>query len=83
MEYPQKMNIFLNGEPREVPADLTLTALLEHLNLPGDRVAVELNREIAARSKWNQIAIQPDDRLEVVHFVGGGTGSTAQVTRNA
>jgi thiamine biosynthesis protein ThiS len=70
------MNIYLNGEPREVPEDLTLTALLEHLSLPGDRVAVELNREIAARSKWNQLVIKPEDRLEVVHFVGGGTGES-------
>ena len=38
-----------------------------------DRVAVERNREIAARSTWDATLIQPDDRLEVVHFVGGGT----------
>jgi len=67
------MNIYLNGELREVPENLTLAALLDWLKLPADRVAVERNREIAARSTWAETIIQPGDRLEVVHFVGGGT----------
>ena len=66
------MNIHLNGELREVPGDLTLAALLDWLNLPADRVAVERNREIVARAAWTQTIIQPGDYLEVVHFVGGG-----------
>jgi len=66
------MKIYLNGEQREVPENLTLDALLDWLKLPGDRVAVERNREIAVRSTWTETVIQPDDRLEVVHFVGGG-----------
>jgi thiazole synthase/sulfur carrier protein len=68
------MNIYLNGELREVPEELTLAELLEWLKLPADRVAVERNREIASRSTWAETAIQPGDRLEVVHFVGGGAG---------
>ena len=66
------MIIHLNGEQREVPENLTLAALLAWLKLPEDRVAVERNREIAARSTWAETIIQPGDRLEVVHFVGGG-----------
>lgn len=66
------MNIYLNGERREVPENLNLAALLEWLKLPADRVAVERNREIAPRSAWAATLVQPDDRLEVVHFVGGG-----------
>ena len=62
------MNIYLNGEPREVPENLSLTALLDWLKLPGDRVAVELNRDIASRSTWTDTIIQPGDRLEVVHL---------------
>jgi thiamine biosynthesis protein ThiS len=68
------IRIHLNGELREVPANLSLAALLEWLQLPADRVAVERNREIASRSTWAETTIQPDDRLEVVNFVGGGTG---------
>jgi thiamine biosynthesis protein ThiS len=66
------MNIYLNGEVREVPEDLTLAALLDWLKLPTDRVAVERNREIAPKSTWADTLVQPGDRLEVVHFVGGG-----------
>ncbi|HMD83135.1 MAG TPA: sulfur carrier protein ThiS [Terriglobia bacterium] len=67
------MIIYLNGERREVPENLTLAALLDWLNLPADRLAVERNREIASRSTWAETLIQPGDHLEVVHFVGGGT----------
>ncbi len=70
---PSLVNIYLNGELREVPEHLTLAALLDWLKLPADRVAVERNREIAARSTWAETIIQADDRLEVVHFVGGGS----------
>ena len=72
------MNIYLNGERREVPESLTLTALLDWLKLPADRVAVELNREISSRSTWTDTIIQPDDHLEVVHFVGGGVDDRSQ-----
>lgn len=69
---PLVIQIHLNGEPREVPENISLTALLEWLKLPADRVAVERNREIAPRSTWAETIIQPGDQLEVVHFVGGG-----------
>ncbi len=66
------MIIRLNGEAREVPEGLTLATLLEWLKLPPDRVAVERNLEIVPRDHWNHTPIQVGDRLEVVHFVGGG-----------
>jgi thiamine biosynthesis protein ThiS len=66
------ITISINGESREVPAGLTLQALLEWLRLPADRVAVERNLEIAPRAHWAEITILEGDRLEVVHFVGGG-----------
>lgn len=66
------ITIHLNGKAQEVPEGLTLPALLEFLKLPTDRVAVELNLEIVPRGNWAQTVIKADDRLEVVHFVGGG-----------
>lgn len=66
------IEIRLNGEKRVVPEGLTLAALLEWLKLAADRVAVERNLEIAPRSEWGNTIIQAGDRLEVVHFVGGG-----------
>ena len=62
----------LNGELREVPEGLNLAALLDWLKLPAERVAVERNLEIVPRSRWGETIIQANDRLEVVHFVGGG-----------
>lgn len=66
------ITIQLNGEPREIPEGLTLARLLEWLKLPADRVAVERNLEIVPRDDWHETPIQSGDRLEVVHFVGGG-----------
>ncbi len=66
------IRIVLNGEPKDVPGSLTLAALLEWLKLPSDRVAVERNLEIVPRARWHETAILAGDKLEVVHFVGGG-----------
>jgi len=66
------ITIQVNGEKKEVGEGLTLAALLELLKLPGDRIAVELNLEIAPRNRWSQTVVKDGDRLEVVHFVGGG-----------
>ena len=66
------MKLQINGEDREFPGDLTISSLLESLGMKADRVAVELNREIVARDRWSQSALHDGDRLEIVHFVGGG-----------
>ena len=66
------MKLQINGEPRDFEPPLTLTGLLEHLKLKPDRVAVELNRDIVARDQWINTALAEGDRLEIVHFVGGG-----------
>ena len=71
------ITIHLNGKAQEVPEGLTLLALLEFLKLPSDRVAVELNLVIAPRGTWEQTVIKAGDRLEVVHFVGGGLALTS------
>jgi sulfur carrier protein len=67
--------LHINGEPRTFPditAQFTLTALIESLSMKPDRVAVELNREIVPRDRWPQTLLKEGDRLEIVHFVGGG-----------
>jgi len=67
------ITIHVNGEMKEIPEGLSLSALLERLNLPPDRVAVERNLEIVPRRSWSETMIREGDRLEVVQFVGGGT----------
>jgi thiamine biosynthesis protein ThiS len=68
------MTVIVNGEPKDCPAGASLAQFVEHLKLKADRVAVELNRKIAARSRWAETQLQEGDRLEIVHFVGGGRG---------
>ena len=66
------MKLQLNGEPRDFPDGLTLAGLVEHLGMKPDRVAVELNLEIVSRTKWQDTQLKNGDKLEIVHFVGGG-----------
>ena len=51
---------------------MTLEAYVSTLGMRSDRVAVELNGEIIPRSQWSATALKDGDKLEVVHFVGGG-----------
>jgi thiamine biosynthesis protein ThiS len=66
------MTVTINGDRREIPAGLTVASLLGHLGMPPDRVAIERNREILPRARWNDTGVQPGDSYEIVHFVGGG-----------
>jgi sulfur carrier protein len=66
------MQLHINGEQREVPDGLTVAALVAHLGMKPDRVAVELNLEIVPRTQWETTTLKNGDKLEVVHFVGGG-----------
>jgi thiamine biosynthesis protein ThiS len=66
------MTLTINGEPRSFDNLSTLATLIDVLNLKGDRVAVELNREIVSRTQWEATPIKDGDKLEIVHFVGGG-----------
>jgi thiamine biosynthesis protein ThiS len=71
------ITIQLNGESREIPEGLTVSSLLEWLKFPADRVAVERNLEIVPRGRWAETPLEAGDRLEVVHFVGGGSHALA------
>jgi thiamine biosynthesis protein ThiS len=66
------MKLRINGELRAFDAPLTLAALVEKLGMKSDRVAIELNREIAPRDRWTIISLNEGDQLEIVQFVGGG-----------
>ena len=66
------MQIMLNGEPYEGPEAITVAGLLEQLEITGDRVAVELNLDILPKDEYATTALKEGDRVEVVHFVGGG-----------
>jgi sulfur carrier protein len=69
--------IVLNGQPRSFETlgeSPNLDKLVQELGLKSDRVAIEQNGEIVPRSTWGQAPLSDGDRLELVHFVGGGSG---------
>jgi thiamine biosynthesis protein ThiS len=66
------MVLHINGEQKEFPEGLTLAALIAQLGMKPDRVAVELNQSIVQRGLWEDTALHTGDKLEIVHFVGGG-----------
>ena len=66
------MNLIINGAPRTFEGVTNVAELINKLAIKGDRVAVELNREIVPRAQWAASALKDGDKLEVVHFVGGG-----------
>jgi len=65
------MKLIINGTERNIDAP-TVAALVEALAMKGDRLAIELNGEIVSRASWAGAALSDGDRLEIVHFVGGG-----------
>ena len=70
------MTLQINGEKREFPDDLTVASLVAELGMKPDRVAVELNLEIIPRANWQATTLKNGDKLEVVHFVGGGSSNS-------
>ena len=66
------MHIQLNGEAYALSETLSVTGLLEHLQLAGRRVAVELNFEIVPRSVYESTTLKEGDAVEIVHAIGGG-----------
>jgi sulfur carrier protein len=68
------MKLHINGEERTFDIAVpTLATLVETLGMKSDRVAIELNRDIVPRDRWAETNLNDGDKLEVVHFVGGGS----------
>ena len=70
------MQLVINGQAKEVPslaADAKIADLIAVLGLKNDRVAIEQNGEIVSRATWLEAPLRPGDKLEIVHFVGGGS----------
>ncbi len=66
------LRLVVNGKPCEAPSSATVASLLQELEIPASRVAVEHNRRILKRAEFSATHLQDGDRLEIVHFVGGG-----------
>ena len=66
------VTVNINGDPRRVPAGLSITQMLTELGLDPLRVAVERNLEVVPRSRLAEVMVEDGDEYEIVHFVGGG-----------
>jgi len=66
------MNIQINGEPKSVDEHLTAAQLVDSLELTGKRLAMEVNQEIVPRSEYETYQFQENDKIEIVHAIGGG-----------
>jgi len=66
------IHIYINGQPREVAASQTVASLLAELNIPAERVAIELNRSIVRKREWHSVLVGEGAQIEIVEFVGGG-----------
>ena len=66
------ITIVLNGEERKIDGAVTVDRLLDLFSLPRQRVAIELNKEVVRKQEWPETKVKDADRIEVIHFVGGG-----------
>lgn len=73
------MHITVNGEGRDIEAPQTVSGLLESLGFDPRKIAVERNLEIVRRSAFEDTELRDGDRLEIVHFIGGGSGAVAEL----
>ena len=69
----KSLRVYVNGENKELTDGLSLLELVSVLALPIQRIAVELNREVVRRAEWEKTVLHDEDRIEIVHFVGGGS----------
>ena len=72
MKKIKKINIKLNGKKTNVDDQISLNKILKNLNIPTNKVAIELNKEIVNKKKLSSIKIRNNDTIEIVHFIGGG-----------
>ena len=72
MKKIKKIKIKLNGKIKSINQDSTLSLVFKNLKIPLNKVAIELNEEIIDKKKINKIKLNKNDKIEIVHFIGGG-----------
>ena len=72
MQKIKKIEIKVNGKVKFIPVKYSVSDLVKNLNIPIKKVAIELNQEIIDKKKINKLNIKKNDKIEIVHFIGGG-----------
>ena len=68
----KKIKIKLNGKEKQIPENFKIEKLINDLKIPIKKVAIELNQEILNKKKLHKIKLKKNDKIEIVHFIGGG-----------
>ena len=72
MKKIKKIKIKVNGKSKSIPENYKISDLVKELKIPLKKVAIELNQEIMDKKKISKITLKKDDKMEIVHFIGGG-----------
>ena len=72
MKKIKKIKIRVNGKVKTISENISLSNLLNRLKIPLKKVAIELNQEIVDKKQLNKINLKKSDKIEIVHFIGGG-----------
>ena len=72
MKKVKKIKINVNGKTKYIIKELKLSNLIKNFKIPIKKVAIELNQEIVDKKKLNNIILKKNDKVEIVHFIGGG-----------
>ena len=72
MQKIKKIQIRVNGKVKSIPAKYSISDLVKNLNIPIKKVAIEHNQEIIDKKKIDRIILKKNDKIEIVHFIGGG-----------
>ncbi len=72
MKKIKKIKIKINGKFLMINENLSLSTFLKEVKIPIKKVAIELNQEIIDKNKTNKIKLKKNDKIEIVHFIGGG-----------
>ena len=72
MEIKNKIKITVNGKQMQVITKLSVKSLITKLNMPLNKIAIELNKKIIDKKKISKIQLKKGDKIEIVHFIGGG-----------
>ena len=68
----ETMQIYVNGEEKQIPEAINMAELIELMQLSGQRIAVEVNEELVPRSSFSDLRLNEADQVEIIHAVGGG-----------
>ena len=72
MQKIKKIQIRVNGKVKSIPVKYSMSDLVKNLNIPIKKVAIEHNQKIIDKKKINRIILKKNDKIEIVHFIGGG-----------